>query len=105
MAADREGEEDTETKVAILSSIFTESSQEFLLDILIQADGNIERAIDLYLNSTRPRPYTDSPERPPKRLKSSSASPEKCSTPLPEVRLISDVLKWTSSAETPHKVL
>ena len=105
MSVDQQGEEDTETKLAILCSIFTGSSQESLLDILIQADGNVERAMDLYPNSTRPRPHTDSPERPSKRLKSSSASPEKYSTPLTEVRLMSDVLKWTSSAETPQRVL
>ena len=38
-----DGEEDTETKLAILSSIFTNASPEILFDVLILADGNVER--------------------------------------------------------------
>jgi hypothetical protein len=48
-----EEEEDTETKLAILSSIFTSASQENLFDVLIQAEGNIHRAIDLHLDTLK----------------------------------------------------
>lgn len=81
-----EEEEDTETKLAILSSIFTGATQETLFDALIRAEGDIPRAIDLHLDSAPPT------SRPSKRQKMSH-SPEK---QLP--------LKWTASAEPPRKV-
>lgn len=90
-------EEDTETKLAILSSIFTSASQELLLDILIKAEGNIPKAIDLHLDSTslhHADPSTASP--PPKRVKASHESPTKS---------LNSILKWTSTAEPPRKVI
>lgn len=77
-----EEEQDTETKLAILSSIFTGASQDSLFDTLIRAEGDIPRAIDLHLDSA-PRA---------KRQKLSTPSPQK------------SILKWTASAEPPRKV-
>jgi hypothetical protein len=89
-------EEDTETKLAILSSIFTSASQQSLFDILIKAEGNIPKAIDLHLDSSSRDnpPRTTSP--PPKRVKTSHESPTKS---------LNSILKWTSSAEPPRKVV
>ena len=77
-----EEEQDTETKLAILSSIFTGASQDSLFDTLIRAEGDIPRAIDLHLDSAPPS----------KRQKLSTPSPQK------------SILKWTASAEPPRKV-
>jgi hypothetical protein len=91
MASEAEEEQDTETKLAILSSIFTKASPESLFDVLIQADGDVNRAIDLQLDSGRR--YDLAP--PSKRQRtSSSLSPSKGSLRL----------KWTASAEPPRKV-
>jgi hypothetical protein len=91
MAEDEE--EDTETKLAILSSIFTSASQENLFAVLIQAEGNVHKAIDLHLETSRLR--TPDVEPPSKRLKVSHESPTKD---------INSLLKWTSAAEPPRKV-
>jgi hypothetical protein len=89
-----EEEEDTETKLAILSSIFTSASQENLFDVLIQAEGNVHKAIDLHLDTSRLT--TPDVEPPSKRLKvSHETSPTKD---------INSLLKWTSAAESPRKV-
>jgi hypothetical protein len=77
-----EEEQDTETKLAILSSIFTGASQDSLFDTLIRAEGDIPRAIDLHLDSAPPA----------KRQKLSTPSPQK------------SILKWTAAAEPPRKV-
>jgi hypothetical protein len=94
-----EDEEDTETKLAILSSIFTNASQEALLDVLIQAEGNIGQAIDLHLDTATKTTPSDEGPRPPKRPRLDSKSPVKQS------KDISSILKWTGSAEPPRKVL
>ena len=102
MATERpEEDEDTETKLAILSSIFTRASHESLFEVLIQADGDVERAIDLHPSSTRRSSRPESPERPSKRRKTSPQKPHNAS---PDGKSLSDVLKWTSSAEPPRKV-
>src|SRR5277367_5176454 len=53
MGNDGNDEEDTEIKLAILSSIFTGASPESLFDVLIKADGSVKRAIDLHLDSAK----------------------------------------------------
>lgn len=98
-----EGEEDTETKLALLSSIFTNASQEALLDILIKADGNVGRAIDLHLDTATQATLHDEGPRPPKRPRLDSKSPVK--QPSSGSKDISSILKWTGSAEPPRKVL
>jgi hypothetical protein len=90
-----EEEEDTETKLAILSSIFTSASQENLFDILIQAEGNIHKAIDLHLDTSKHKSPDFEP--PPKRVKTSHGTSP--------VKPLNTLLKWTSAAEPPRKVI
>src|SRR5277367_1707458 len=96
-----DGEEDTETKLAILSSIFTSASPESLFDVLIRADGKVERAIDIHLDSAK-RPATDSP--PPHKRQKRSVSPVKRPSFGSPEKSLSSVLKWTPTAEPPRKV-
>lgn len=98
-------EEDTETKLAILSSIFTGATQESLFDILIRADGSIERAIDLHLSSANPL------ERPAKRARINADKPHDHGHEDKENRddavsgkSVGSILKWTPSAEPARKV-
>ena len=96
--------EDTETKLAIISSIFISARQEALLDVLIRAEGDINRAIDLHLSSAADAPQA---ARPPKRaLQDGASSPNKRPSQGAEVgsRPLSSVLKWTASAEPARKV-
>jgi hypothetical protein len=99
-------EEDTETKLAILSSIFTGASPESLFDILISAEGSIERAIDLHLASAKP-----TSERPTKRARLNSDRTQghnldkKNGEDGGTGNSVGSMLKWTPSAEPARKVL
>src|SRR5579871_3818706 len=99
-------EEDTETKLGILASIFTGASYEELLDILIKAEGNIERSIALQLDSSRRPTSASFPGEPP--LKRPKIQPSvtliSSSTEAP-IKSLNTVLKWTPAAEPPGKVL
>ena len=92
-------EEDTETKLAILSSIFTCAPQETLLEILIRAEGNIPRAIDLHLDTA---PTTTSDQDLPRAKRRKPSGP---SSPSRNSGDGGQWLKWTDSAEPPRKVL
>lgn len=104
----KEEEEDTETKLAILASIFTNASYDQLLDILIRADGNINRAIDLHLDSATKR--SPSPSglslvgRSSKRPKITEKTGSVKAAEKSPVKPVNSVLKWTSVAEPPRKV-
>ena len=94
-------EEDTETKLAILSSIFTSASQNDLFDVLIRAEGRIPQAIDLYLDNTAAE-SSASNEPPAKcRKHSDPTAPSRNSEGKTDaIRR----LKWTDSAEPARKV-
>jgi hypothetical protein len=98
-------EEDTETKLAILASIFTRATHEELFDILIRADGKVDRAIDLQLDSWRkrsPSPATHE-NHVSKRPKPQDAEETMTGNDSP-VKSLKSVLKWTAAAEPPRKV-
>ena len=105
-----EEEDDTDTKLAILSSIFTGTSQETLLELLIKADGNVEAAINtqLSLEQHKSRP----PLSPPIAKRQKLSSTPTTSTPLsPSNRSLNtpqkslgSILKWAPSAEPPRRV-
>jgi len=99
--ASSDNEEDTETKLAILSSIFTSASQNALFDILIRAEGRIPEAIDLYLDNTVAESSASS-EPPAKRRKLSDST-----APWRDPEGKADAirrLKWIDSAEPARKV-
>ena len=94
-------EEDTETKLAILSSIFASASQNALLDVLVRAEGRIPQAIDLYLDNTAAESPTSSEPRQKRRKPSESTDASRNSEGKSNaIRL----LKWTASAEPARKV-
>jgi len=105
-----EEEDDTDTKLAILSSIFTGTSQETLLELLIKADGNVEEAINtqLSLKQRKSRPPTSPPAAKRQKL---TSNPNTSTPPSPSNRSLNttqkplgSILKWTSSAEPPRRV-
>ncbi|GAO48610.1 hypothetical protein SAICODRAFT_31046 [Saitoella complicata NRRL Y-17804] len=109
-------EEDTDTKLAILASILTETSTspEELLELLLQADGSVEKAVENHLDKYIGQPSATGKRKPlekqnsimdhfggppsPKRLKASSelVSGASGSFDGPDV---ASMLKWTESAE------
>jgi hypothetical protein len=92
-------DEDTETKLAILSSIFTKASQDTLFDILIRAEGKIPEAVDLFLDETSSAGRTATFGPPAKRRKTSEDTTNDDGKADAFQRL-----KWADSAEPPRKV-
>jgi hypothetical protein len=97
--ATADDEEDTETKLAILSSIFTKAPQDALLDILIRAEGRIPEAVDLFLDDTSSAGRTATFGPPAKRRKTSEEPNNEGGESDAVQRL-----KWTDSAEPARKV-
>jgi len=103
MASSQEEELDTETKLAILASTFANESQEDLLDILIRAEGDIEKALEAVQARRKPLPIPEEEDeyRAAKRQKRESTSSDVSPT---KQKCLSSILKWTPSAEPPQKV-
>jgi len=101
-------EEDTETKLALLASVFpNDISQEELLDVLIKADGDVERAIASRLTNSAKRFPSPAPSEPPppKRLKTQDVRESEAAVSDVPVKSLGSILKWTSTADPPRKVL
>lgn len=101
-------EEDTETKLALLASVFpNDISQEELLDVLIKADGDVERAIASRLTNSAKRSPSPAPSEPPpqKRLKTQDVRESEAAVSDVPVKSLGSILKWTSIAEPSRKVL
>jgi hypothetical protein len=89
-------DEDTETKLAILASIFTKAPQDTLFDILIRAEGKIPEAVELFLDETP----SAAPFGPPAKRRKTSEETNNDEAKSDAVQR----LKWTDSAEPARKV-
>ena len=97
-------EEDTETKLALLSSMLTDTPQESLLECLIKADGDIERALNINLNSSKRHPLEELRFIDPKRPKRDLSSTKKAQSNGSSDNTLISALKWVETAEAPRKV-
>ncbi|KAK5936895.1 hypothetical protein PMZ80_010833 [Knufia obscura] len=61
-------EQSTDEKLALLSSVFENTSQEMLLEALLTNDGSVERALDALLTRTSTGPSASPPRKTPNVL-------------------------------------
>ncbi|BFZ62458.1 hypothetical protein YB2330_003552 [Saitoella coloradoensis] len=100
-------EDDTDTKLAILASILTGTLPEELLELLLQADGSVAKAIENHSDTYVGRPSTTTGKRKLLDIRDHFGGPPSPKRPKASSELVSgagpnvaSTLKWTESAES-----